>query len=192
MATNPRIPSRGVTERPERGPQLVPRPAVPQRPGSSVPGVLAAIIAAMALILAIMYYMPRLPKKPPLPPAAEVPAQPSGSRLEFSAMQLALAPTGGALSLDGQVTNAGDDPTTGAMARLTFRDASGAIVGTATSPLEGMINTGQTLVSDDFLTDPLKPNESRPFRIRASRIPAGWNHTMPELRLMTVSAEGNR
>jgi hypothetical protein len=192
MATNPRIPSSGVTERPKRGPQLVPSLTTPQRPSSSVPGVLAAIIVAIALIVAFVHYLPRLSRRPSVPPAAEVPVQPSGSHLEFSVMQLTPAPTGGALTLDGQVTNAGDRPITGAMARLTFRDAGGAIAGTATAPLEGMIDTGQTLVHNDFLTDPLKPDDSRPFRVKASRVPAGWNHAMPELRLMTVSGEGIR
>lgn len=191
MATNPRIPQGVVTEAPERGPRLVSSVPAPQRPGSSVPGVLAAIVVAIVLIVAVVYYMPRLPRKPPVP-SAEVPAQPHGSQLQFSAMHVALAPSGGPLTLDGQVTNAGDAPITGAMARLTFRDANGAVIGTATSPLEGMTDADQTLVRDDFLTDPLKPNDSRSLRITASRIPAGWNHAMPEIRLMTVSAAGNR
>ncbi len=191
MATNPRIPSSEVTDRPERGPQLVPAPG-PQRPGSSVPGVLAAIVVAVALIRAVAYYMPRISRKPPLPSAAEVPVQPNGSHLQFSVMQLALTPTGGALNLDGQVTNAGGHAITGAMARLTFRDASGAIVGSATAPLEGMTEKGDTLVKQDFSTDPLGPSESRPFRVRASRIPAGWNHNMPDMKVLTVSTEANR
>lgn len=192
MATNPRIPPSGVKERDERGPQLVPSPAASQPPSSRVPGVLAAIVVAIALIVAIAYYMPRFPRKPPVPPAAEVPAQPHGSQLELSAMHLAVGSTEGALSLDGRVKNAGDHPITGAMARLTFRDASGGIAGTVTAPLEGMINAGQALVRDDFLTDALKPGDSRPFRVRASQIPARWNRAMPELRLMTVSEAGNR
>jgi hypothetical protein len=168
MATNPRIPSSEVTERPERGPQLVASPAAPQEPRSSVPGVLAAIVIAIVLIVAFVYYMPGLRRKPQVPSAAEVPAQPVGSQLQFSGMQLAVAPTGGAVNLDGQVTNAGDNPITGAMARLTFRDASGAVVGTSTSPLEGMTNAGERLVRDDFLSDPLKPKEDR-LKVRSWR-----------------------
>ncbi len=118
--------------------------------------------------------------------------QPSGSQLQFAAMQMALAPTGGALKLEGQVMNTGNRPILGAMVRLNFRNASGAIVGTATTPLEGVTEKGQTLVRDDFSTDPLQPNATRPFRVSASRIPSGWNHTMPEMQVLTVSAEGNR
>lgn len=105
---------------------------------------------------------------------------------------MALAPTGGSLNLDGQVMNTGDRPIIGSMVQLTFRNASGAIVGTATSPLEGMTDKDQTLISDAFATDPLKPNDTRSFRVRASRIPAGWNHNVPEMTVLTVSAEGNR
>jgi hypothetical protein len=191
MATNPRIPSNNeVTDRREMGPKLVPGQPTPQRPGSSVPGVLAAIVVAIALIAAIVYYMPRAPRKSLPPSAAEIPTQPSGSQLQFSGMRITLAPTGGALNLDGQVMNTGDRPIIGSMVRLAFRNAAGTIVGTATAPLEGMTNKGQTLVRDDFSSDPLKPNITRPFRVSASRIPSGWNHTMPEMTVLTVSAEG--
>ncbi len=192
MATNPRIPSNGVTGEPRRGPQLVPGPAVRPRPGSSVPGVLAVIIVAIALTTAIVYYMPRVPKVSPSPSAAEVPTQPSGSQLQFSTMRMVLAPTGGALNLNGEVMNTGNRPIFGAMVRLTFHDASGAIVGTATAPLEGMTMKGQMSRTDNFSTDPLNPNATRPFHVTASRIPAGWNHNLPEMQVLTVSAEGSR
>ena len=192
MATNPRIPSREPSDAREQGPQLVPGLSAPKRPSSGVPGVLAGIIVAIALIAAILYFMPRAPRKTPPPSAAQVPTQPSGSQLQFTEMHISPAPTGGAVNLDGQVMNTGDRAILGAMVRLSFRDASGAIVGTATVPLEGMATKGQTLVRDDFSTDPLKPNATRPFRASVSRVPAGWNHTMPKMSVLAVSAEGNR
>jgi hypothetical protein len=78
------------------------------------------------------------------------------------------------------------------MVQLTFRNSNGAIVGTATAPLKGLAKKGQTLAPDDFSTDPLKANAARPFRLTASRIPAGWNHNLPEMQVLTVSAEGSR
>lgn len=194
MATKPNVSSSAVMERTERGPQLVPTPPAPapQRPGIGVPAVLVAIAMAIALVVALVSYIPRLRNRPPVPSAAEVPAQPNGSELQFSSVHLTLSPTGGALAVDGQVTNAGDNPITGVMARLTFRNARGTVVGTSTSPLQGVTSTEETLVRDDFSSDPLEPRASRPFRIRASRIPTGWNHAMPEIKLMTVSEEGSR
>ena len=191
MATNPRIPSNDVATK-EKRPQLVPGPGLPKRPGSGVPGVLLAIIVAAALIAAIVYYLPRAPKKAPAPTAAQVPMQPGANQLEFSQLQMALAPTGGAMTLDGQVTNTGNRPIIGATAMLTFHNAGGAVVGTVTAPLIGMAKKGQSLATDEFSSDPLKPNDTRPFRLTVSQIPAAWNHTMPGMRILTVSAEGGR
>lgn len=192
MATNPRIPPNDVRDRRESRPQLVQRQPGTKGPKSSVPGVLAGIIAAIALLAVILFYMPRAPKKIPPPSAAQVPTQPSGNQLQFTNLHMSLAPTGGALNLDGQVMNSGARPIIGAMVQLNFRDAAGAIVGTATAPMEGMVTKGQTMAGDGFSTDPLKPNATRSFRVSASRVPAGWDHKMPEMQVLTVSSEGNR
>jgi hypothetical protein len=100
MATNPRIP----TDQ-EKGPQLV-RPDSelknPNPPSSGFPGVLIAITVAVVLLGAAMYYLPRAPKRTPPPSAAQVPIQPTGSQLQLSHLESSMAPTGGAMYLDGR------------------------------------------------------------------------------------------
>ncbi len=187
MATNPHIPSNAVTTKRERGPQLVPAPTAPQRHGSSVPGVVAAIVVAIALVVVIFYVMPKTPMRFSEPSTTEVPTQSASSQVRFTSMRMRSAP-GAGLNLDGQVMNQGDRSILGAMVRLTFRDSSGAVVGTVTSPVEGMTDNSQKLMKDGFSTDPLKPGDTRLFRVSASRIPAGWNHIMPEMTVLAVSA----
>jgi hypothetical protein len=189
MATNPRLPAEPRDNRQNRGPELVPPP---KRPGSGLPGVLFAIVVAAALIAAIVYYMPRAPKKSPPPTAAQVPVQPNGSQLQFTGLHVVPAPTGGAATLQGQVMNTGNRPVIGVVAQLSFRDNNGKILSSVQAPLDGMIVKGTNLEPDAFANDPLRPNASRPFRITVEQVPAGWNHQLPGMRVVTVSAEGGK
>ncbi len=56
----------------------------------------------------------------------------------------------------------------------------------------GMAAKNNNLETDEFSRDPLKPNDTRPFQVTASQVPAGWNHTTPEMKVVTVSAEGDQ
>jgi len=188
MATNPRIPSNPENMTEPKRPELV--PSRPKRPNSGLPGVLLAIIVAVALLAAIVYYMPRAPKKSPPPTAAQVPVQPGANELQFTQLQMTTAPTGSGMNLQGQVMNTGKRPIIGVVAELRFRDASGKILGNIPAPIEGMAKHGANLQADAFANDPLKPNDSRPFRISVDQAPAGWNHQLPEMRVLTVSAAG--
>jgi hypothetical protein len=188
MATDPRIPL-SPRDTQNRRPELV--PPAPKRPGSGLPGLLFAIIVAAALIAAIVYYMPRAPKKSPAPTGAQAPVQPTPNQLQFSALHLALGPTGNEMTLQGQLMNAGNRPILGASVQLAFMGANGQVVGRVIKPLEGMVAKGGVLQTDDFGTDPIKPNQTRAFRVTVSPVPAGWNHQMPQMTVMTVSAEGS-
>lgn len=193
MATNSQLPSEPRTPRSDKRPQLVPGTGSPKRPSSGVPGVLFAIVVAAALIAAIVYYMPRAPKKAPAPTAAQVPQQPVPNELQFSQLQMTPAPTGGEITLQGEVMNTGNRPVIGATVALSFENAQGRVLQTVTAPMIGMASTpGGTLVTDEFSKDPLKPNDTRPFHVTVSPVPASWNHSLPEMRIVTVSAEGNR
>ena len=190
MATNTRLPN-PPADQPKR-PQLVPGQDIASRQAarSALPAVLFAILVAILLIGAVLYYMPRAPKRTTSPTAAQVPVQPDVNQLQFSNLQISLAPTGGAMNLDGQVMNSGSRPVLSAIAELSFRDSNGKLISNVRQPLVGMTQSGNSLKEDNFGTDPLKPNQSRPFRITVDQVPAGWNHQTPEMRIVTVSSEG--
>ena len=192
MATNPQVPFERDSAGSAKGPQLVPKTGVPKRPGSGVPGVLLAIIVAAVLLAGVGYYMPRAPRKTSAPAAAELPRQPGGNQLQFSNLQLTPAPTGDAVTLRGQVINTGGRPIIGANVVLRFQDAQGQILQTIAARMIGLAPSNNALVADEFSKDPLKSNDTRPFQITVTEVPDGWNHAMPELKIVRVSAAGNR
>ena len=191
MATNPRIPSDPrIPEK--KGPEVVPPRLSPKRPGSGVPGVLFAIVVAAALIAAIVYYMPRAPKKSPPPTGSQVPVQPTANELQFSNLQLKIGPAPNEMTLQGQVMNAGERPILGSTVQLGFLGADGRVVGTTVKPLEGMVEKNGVLQPDDWGNDAMRPNQQRAFRVVVDPVPAGWNHQMPSMAVLTVSAEGGK
>jgi hypothetical protein len=49
---------------------------------------------------------------------------------------------------------------------------------------------GHNLVSDPLTKDPIKPNDTRPVRLGLDNVPRDWNHNLPEIQIVTVTAEG--
>jgi len=188
MATNPRLPS-DPQDSSNRKPQIVPPGPARKTPGAG-PGVVFALIVAAALFAAIAYYMPRAPHKSPAPTGSQAPPQPTSNQLQFSNVNLRLGPAGSEVSLQGMVMNAGNRPILGSTVQLNFMDNTGKVVATVVKPLQGMAEQNGVLQSDDFGTNPLKPNQTRAFQVVVSPVPKGWNHTLPNMTVLTVSAAG--
>ncbi len=186
MATNPRIPS-GDRKQPE----LVPNNDVikPRRPGRPI-GVLIGIVAAAALLAAVVYFFPRNPKNMPPTTNAQVPLQPVPGELQLEGMQLKLDPTTESFYLDGRVMNTGPHSITGALAEVKLRDGQNKVVLDVRRPLEGMVLKGNDLLPDAWTKDPIKPNDTRPFRLTVDNVPASWNHNLPEVQIVDVAAVG--
>lgn len=189
MATNPRIPDDRDPKQ-QRGPVLL---SNPEPPRSAVPGVVLAIITAVLLLAAVFYFMPRAPKKVAPPAAAEVPAQPVPGQLQFSDMNMTPDPTGKALNLDGQVTNASNETITGIMAAVQFTLKNGQTT-TVNAPVQAIAignnarNTDKITGSvQNMVNDPIKPGAQRAIEIQVNGVPADWNHTMPGLQVVTTT-----
>ena len=187
MATNPRIPHEQSESRRKR-PEIVPKTGrmVPKRPGSGMGGAALAIIIALALLAAVLYYLPRSPHQRPAPSASQVPVQPNNSQLQLSGLQMSMEPTGAALYLDGRLTNHGPRPITGAVFEVKLRDNNGRIVEHYQRPMQGISSVKG---ENEFTKRPIKPNETRFFRVTVSPLPASWNHEMPEMQAIMVTAE---
>lgn len=189
MATNPRIPPE---ETEHKQPQLVPNVdrLKPRRPGSGAPGMLIAILVAAVLLGVVLYFMPRNPKQAPSAAGAQVPAQPVPGELQLGAMQLVAAPTGNSFYLDGRITNTGPHEITGILAEVKLRGQQNEVVEDGIHPLEGMKTQGNDLVPDAFANDPMKPGQTRSFRLHVDQVPTSWNNNLPEVRITTVTAAG--
>lgn len=189
MATNPRIPEQ--KEPPRGGPTIVPKP---ERPSSATPGVLLAIVTALLLLAAIVYFVPRAPKSVNHAPiGATMPTQPVPGQLQISNVKMSTAPTGGALNLDGRLSNSGTTDISGVMAEVDFPLGNGQMAAVQ-DPVQGIAisrgtnNTGRvTGDTEDLTKSPIKPGETRPIRITVSQVPAQWNHEIPQVKVITTT-----
>jgi hypothetical protein len=178
MATNPRLPEERDVH-----------PKFRLQPKSRVPWAWLAIIAAAVMLLALIIFLPRSPRTAAPPNAAQVPPQPTGSQIQFTNLKLAPAPTGGAVYLQGALVNTGQTAINGVLVDATFQAANGATLETSRRPVEGLV--GGSNATTQLLTEaPIKPNESRPVRIAFDHVPEGWNHALPALSLVSVTAVG--
>jgi hypothetical protein len=191
MATNPRLPHDERDEE-RKQPQLVPNTdeLQPKRPGGGLAGVLLGILVAVILLGVLAYFLPRMPKDRPPASGAEVPAQPVAGELQLQGMQLIAGPTDGSYYLDGNVTNTGPHSVTGIMADVKLRNSQNQVVLDVQRPLQGMATQNHSLVSDPLAKDPIKPNDTRTVRLSLNEIPSDWNHNLPDIQIVTVTAEG--
>jgi hypothetical protein len=193
MATNARFPDPREPQR--KGPVLVQRV---EPPTSSTPGVALAIVTAVLLLGAILYFMPRAPKSGAAATGSSTPAQPAGSLLSVSGLRMSEAPTGGAISIDGQLTNRGSAAVSGVMAEVIF-DLTNGLSASIERPVQGIAlgtkanegrqaDTGRvTGDTEDLTKAPIKPNETRPVRIGVNELPKAWNHQIPRVRIVETT-----
>jgi hypothetical protein len=187
MATNPRIP---YEER--KQPQLVPNndPLKPKRPGGGIPGHMIGIVVALILLGVLIYLLPRTPKNAPPPTNAQVPAQPVPSQLHFHGMQVIDGPTDNSFYLVGHITNTGPQTVNGIVAEVKLRGPLEQVLLDVKRPVEGMSGEENQLISDPFAKDPLKSNDTRPFRVAINGAPNFWNHNVPDMQIVHVTGEG--
>jgi len=55
-------------------------------------------------------------------------------------------------------------------------------------PFMALKKEGGTWLPDGLVNDPLKPNETRGFRILVNQVPPNWNHQLPGLQIVTVTS----
>ncbi len=184
MATNPRIPDSGSPiQRPTGGMR-------PEKPKSGLTGTTLALIVLALLLAAIIYFMPRAPKTAPPKPGAEVPQQPAALAgvIQIQQLKMSQAPTGGALDIQGLLNNTGTQTVNGIAMDVVFHNQKGGIADSERVKVQGLAQQGSKYVEDDLQKTPLKPNDTRPFRITVDSVPQGWNQQMPELKIATVTS----
>jgi uncharacterized protein DUF2393 len=178
MATNPNFPQRpGLHE--------VPRLKVPKR--KQFPWTLIAIIVAAAILATLIWWLPRNPRNSVPLSGAQVPAQPTGNQVQFTNLKMTFAPVGNAFYLEGRLVNQGNTDITGVQVQAAFRNANGQALATQVRPVTALAGTSG-IETEDLTKAPIKPNEGRPIRISFDNFPNGWNHQLPDLKVVTVTA----
>lgn len=183
MATNPQYPD---PRRPTPFKVRDVHPKLPVEPKSRFPWPLLAVLAAAAILAGLIYWLPRTPHKLPPPSAAQVPQQPTGNQVQLTNLSLQEAPVGNSLYLVGNLHNNGTTDITGVQVQASFMDNNGHILQTQTRPVQGLANVNDP-TAQDLTSNPIKPNQSRMFRIYFEHYPAGWNKEVPQLKVTMVT-----
>src|SRR5262249_23419223 len=91
--------------------------------------------------------------------------------------------------IEGKVQNSGAKTVDGATVQVSFKNSLGETVQRETQPL-AIIRTRDPYIDTASLkVVPLKPSQTREFRLTFEHISADWDHQKPELRVMRVSTQ---
>lgn len=187
MATNPNYqsPERRDEARNERRPepQIVEQIEKPSR----FPWPLIALIVAGAILAVIIYALPRTPRAAPGPTAGEVPDQPFAGQLQMKGLRISESPVGGQIYVYGEIENTGSNPVAQVTVDAAFSNAQGQPVQRETRNIE-FLNGDKG--APEVVTNPLKPGATTPFRVGFDALPAGWNHQVPQMRIVHVASPG--
>lgn len=88
--------------------------------------------------------------------------------------------------IDGQIRNTGSATVTGVTVQVLFHNEEQMPPQVETLPL-ALVRTREPYVDTQPVSAaPLKPGDSREFRLIFESIPANWNMQMPEIRMIKV------
>jgi hypothetical protein len=91
--------------------------------------------------------------------------------------------------IDGHIQNTGSQTVSGITVQVIFRNEEAMPPQMDTVPLS-LIRTRQPYIDTQSVSaSPLKPGDSRDFRLIFESIPANWNMQMPEIRIVQVEAK---
>jgi uncharacterized protein DUF2393 len=117
-------------------------------------------------------------------------ADPYVKKLQVSDFKLSQAENfvgGNVTYLEGKAKNAGEKTVTGAQVRVVFKNSLDEVA--QSDNLTLMVITARQPYIDtaDLRSQPLKPGETRDFRLTFEHVTADWNGAMPELQVVSVA-----
>ena len=119
-------------------------------------------------------------------------ADPYAKSVQLSDFKLSQAENfvgGNVTYLEGKVRNAGNKTVIGAQVRVTFKNSLQEVSQAENLPL--MIITARQPYIDtaDLRSQPLKPGDTRDFRLTFEHVTADWNGAMPDVEVQSVSTQ---
>ena len=168
-----------------------PLPLTPQNQESGPPWLAMgiAVVLLAAIVGAAFLVSKRSP--PPAPAATEVsPLHPYAAQLRLTELKMSTAQNfvGATVTyLEGKVANQGGQAVNGATVEAVFRNSLGELVQKEAQPLMYIHARKPYTDVTDLRSNPLKPGETREFRLTFDHISADWNRELPELRITAVS-----
>jgi len=112
------------------------------------------------------------------------------SKLQFDEMKMTVVENfvGGKVThLEGRLTNTGDRTVSAISVAVVFRNALGEMAQKDTLAVKVHQPVGGYTDVVDLKAAPLKPGESRGFRLTFDHVSTDWNRAYPELRVTVVT-----
>ena len=156
---------------------------------SPLPWIIAGVVILVAL--GILLLAGRHPAAPASPGGAGL-AQPDpyASSLLLTGIKMSESGnlSGGKLTyLDGQITNKGGRTVRGITVQVAFRSGPGLLAQKETMALNLVRMTDPYVDTEPVSADPIKPGDTRPFRLIFEHVSPDWDGQYPEVRIIQVS-----
>ena len=153
--------------------------------------VLPWMIAGIAVLVVLGIFLARGHHGPPPNPggAGLAPPDTYAANLPISGIQMSEASSvagGKATYVDGTIANKGGKTVSGITVQVAFRDFTNQLVQKETMPLN-LIRTHQPYIDTEPVSAaPIKPGDTREFRLIFDHVAEGWNQNYPEIRVIEV------
>jgi hypothetical protein len=172
-------------------PRLLPDEPQADAPRGPWLGLAIGFLIIVAIIGALIYSSRKSETRQSAQPNVmeSAAADPYASNLKISDPSMSAAENmlGGEVTyIEGKVTDTGDKTVTGATVEVTFKNSLGQVVQRQTEPL-WIVQRREPAV--DVAVAPIKPGETREFRLSFEHISADWNREFPELRITVVTTK---
>jgi len=90
--------------------------------------------------------------------------------------------------LDGTVTNRGAQTVAAITVQVAFKSFTGTLAHKETLPLNLIRFREPYVDTEPVSAEPIKPGQSRPFRLIFDAVPGSWDGAYPEVRVISVTA----
>jgi len=152
-----------------------------------------AIAAGAVVILAavVIFFMERGQTKSTITPISAAP-DPYAASLTISNVVMSESSNlaGGKVTyIDGHITNNGPKIVTGVSAQVLFRNVANEVAQNETQPLKWIRTRDPYVDLEPASAAPMKPGESRDFRMIFDTVTPDWNGAYPEIRIVRVDAK---
>jgi len=151
--------------------------------------------AAAAIVLAIaagVFLIYEHGKHTPTVTPSSAPTDPYAANLVISRLAMSEAGNlagGKSTYLDGQIANSGSKTVSAITVQVLFHDPAHEVAWNQTQPLM-LIRTRDPYIDvQPVSAAPLKPGDTRDFRLIFDNVPEDWDGAYPEIRIIKVDAK---
>jgi hypothetical protein len=177
--------------RPANAPSDAPIFGPPKPDGGGLSPAVWGVAALIVIVTMGIFAFAGHKKAQPVPTTLQPPA-PYAASLPLSnlAMSESESLSGGKVTyLDGRVRNTGGSTIASATVQVVFENDEAMPPSIQTVPLTLVRTTQPYIDIEPVSADPLKPGDSRDFRLTFEAVPGNWNQAMPKVRIIQTGLQ---